>query len=66
MSYLGYTIDIPEGSIESEAELCLGFLKTGPSEGDCFAPVLHAQTKPSNLCLKKSLKVTLPLFSCPT
>ena len=65
MSYLGCTIDIPEGSIESEAELCLGFLKTGPPEGNCVAPVLHVQTKPSNLCLKKALSVTLPLFACP-
>ena len=66
MSYLGCTIDIPEGSVESEAELCLGFLKTGPPEGDCVAPVLHVQTKPNNLWFKEPLKVTLPLFACPT
>ena len=65
MSYLGCTIDIPEGSIESEAELGLGFLKTGPPEGDCVAPVLHVETKPSNLYLKKPATVALPVFVCP-
>ena len=62
MSYLGCTIDIPEGSIESEAELCLGFLKTGPPEGDCVAPVLHVETKPNNLWFKKPVTVVLPVF----
>ena len=66
VAYLGCTIEIPEGSIESEAALCLGFLKTGPPESNCVAPVLHVQTKPNNLCLKKSLKITLPLFACST
>ena len=45
--------------------MCLGFLKTGPPEGDCVAPVLHVETKPNNLCLKKPARVRLPVFAFP-